>query len=132
MAQQRIRFFGNRDDGYIAKRGTVQVEVVRVTGGWQGCFTGSPSAHNRWWRTDRCERVRSCTCPTFTVTEVFKTRKAAAEKALDLKAQDERLTWEGRFSEARATLEGVATAVEDQPSNVRECLGFGADQPRSA
>lgn len=84
-----IRYYGSKERGYTATRGSAQAEARRVGSRWEGSYAGSPWIHNPWVPLPGGGRSRSCMCPKI-VVGTFSTRKEAAVAALDKKLEEER------------------------------------------
>lgn len=86
----RIRFYGNKADGYSVYRGSASCTVRKTSNGWVATFAGNPSKRNPWVTRPDGSRSRSCMCPTVTVEGTFPTRMAAAEAGCNAYAADYR------------------------------------------
>lgn len=95
-----IRFLGNKDHGYSATRGGYTVEVKQIGKRWEGNYTGDASLHNPIEPTRDGLRSIAGSGPKIVVGTDFRSRREAAEAALDAKKGEEDLWREARNSAA--------------------------------
>lgn len=86
---EKIRFSGNADYGYSARRGCISVNVKRDGAFWVASYHGIPMLHNPIEPTADGRVSISCSCPSIVVGNGFTKRKDAAEAALDVKRKEE-------------------------------------------
>jgi len=82
----KIRYFGNKDDGYSVESydsrvGFTHCHVRLSEGGWTATHSG---------RAGTREAEGTLSCPTVTVEGTFPTRKAAAEAGLNAYVEEHR------------------------------------------
>ena len=125
----RISYTGNKDFGYTARmeNHSARCKVVRVKGGWQGSYHGSPTVHNQWYRSATGGRTKSCTCPVVTMNGTFRTRRSAAINTLRLARREDLLNMQGKYAQARAEVAERASVQPNAPTSCTEALGYSPD-----